>query len=129
MRFSKSLALASAGVVLLVSPTGAKAQAKAGKQPSVFIQCDGRTGHVSAGETFGRLLLLTATAGLSEAAMAGDKADGRVPGAAGAAACDAARQSEGDGYRRAQLGLAKALHLGEAGQWDGAAPPRARCRR
>ena len=121
MHFSKTLALASAGVVLVTSPNAAAAQAKAGKQPSVFIQCDGRVGHVSAGETFGRLLLLTATAGLSEAAMAGDKADGRVSGAAGAAACDAALQSEGDGYRRAQLGLAKAIHLGEAAQWDSAA--------
>ena len=121
MRFVKNLALASAGAVLVVSPTAALAQAKAGKQPSVFIQCDGRVGHVSAGETFGRLLLLTATAGLSEAAMAGDKADGRVSGVAGAAACDAALQSEGDGFRRAQLGLAKALHLGEAQQYDAAA--------
>ncbi len=121
MRFSKTLALASAGVVLVTSPTAAAAQAKAGKLPSVFVQCDGRTGHVSTGEKLGRLLLVTATAGLSEAAMSGDKETGRVSGAAGAAACDAALQSEGDGYRRAQLGLAKALHLGEAEQWDAAA--------
>lgn len=121
MRFVKIMALASAGVVLGVSPTAAIAQAKAGKQPSVFVQCDGRVGHVSAGEKLGRLLLVTATAGLSEAAMSADKADGRVSGVAGAAACDAALQSEGDGYRRAQLALAKALHLGEAGQWDAAA--------
>ena len=121
MRFVKNLALASAGVVLAVSPSVAAAQAKAGKQPSVFIQCDGRVGHVGAGETLGRLLLLTATAGLSEAAMASDKENGRVAGVGGAAACDAALQSEGDGFRRAQLGLAKALHLGEAGQYDAAA--------
>lgn len=121
MRFSKTLALASAGVVLVTSPIAAVAQDKTGKQPSVFVQCDGRVGHVSAGEKLGRLLLLSATAGLSEAAMAGDKENGRVSGAAGAAACDAALQSERDGYRRAQLGLAKALHLGEAGQWDAAA--------
>lgn len=121
MRLLKWMSLASAGAVMVTMSASAPAQSKSGKQPSVFIQCDGRTGHVSAGETFGRLLLLTATAGLSEAAMAGDKADGRVSGIAGAAACDAALQAERDGYRRAQLGLAKALHLGEAEQWDAAA--------
>lgn len=120
MRFVNTLALATAGAVLAVSPATALAQAKPGKQASVFIQCDGRVGHVSAGEKLGRLLLVTATAGLSEAAMAGDKETGRVSGVAGAAACDAALQSESDGYRRAQLGLAKALHLGEAEQWDAA---------
>lgn len=121
MRISKLCALASAGAILGLSSAAAAAQAKAGKQPSVFIQCDGRIGHVSAGEKIGRLLLVTATAGLSEAAMSGDKATGRVSGVAGAAACDAALQSEGDGYRRAQLGLAKAIHLGEAAQWEAAA--------
>ncbi|MEO8141903.1 MAG: hypothetical protein ABI617_04520 [Sphingomicrobium sp.] len=78
MRFLKVLALASAGVVVVTSPTAAAAQAKAGKQPSVFVQCDGRVGHVSAGEKLGRLLLVTATAGLSEAAMSGDKETARV---------------------------------------------------
>lgn len=90
------------------------------KAPSAFIQCDGRTGHVSAGESVLRLMLVTATAGLSETAMAGDDSSKRVKGAAGAAACAQAIGSEGDNYRRVQLGLARAIHYGEDKNWAAA---------
>lgn len=86
-----------------------------------FIQCDGRTGHVSGGERFMRLLLVSATAGLSEAGMSRDDASKRAKGAAGVAACDQALAAEGDAYRRIQLGLAKSLHYAEDKKWIEAA--------
>lgn len=96
------------------------------KQPSAFVQCDGRTGHVSGGESFMRLLLVTATAGISEAGMSKDDASKRVKGAGGVTLCDQAIASEGDAYRRIQLGLAKSLHYGEDKRWlEAAAAARA----
>jgi hypothetical protein len=97
------------------------ALASEANQPSAFIQCDGRTGHVSGGESFMRLLLVTATAGISEAGMSKDDASKRVKGSAGSAACDQAIGSEGDAYRRIQLGFAKSLHFAEDKKWDEAA--------
>lgn len=88
---------------------------------SIFLRCDGRTGHVSGGETFLRLLLITATAGLSEDAMSKDNADKRAKGVAGANACDQALAVEKDSYRRVQLALAKSIHLGEDSRWAEAA--------
>jgi hypothetical protein len=96
------------------------------KQPSAFIQCDGRTGHVSGGESFMRLLLVTATAGISEAGMSKDDASKRVKGAGGVTVCDQAIASEGDAYRRIQLGFAKSLHYAEDKRWlEAAAAARA----
>ena len=111
-----ALALSSAHPAL-----AAAAPAKDEKAPSVFLQCDGRTGHVSAGESFLRLALVTATAGLSEAGMASDNASKRAKGAAGVAACDAAVAKEGDNFRRTQLALARSLHFAEDKQWVEAA--------
>jgi hypothetical protein len=67
-----------------------------------------------------RLLLVTATAGISEGAMANDNVKARLAGNPGAKACETALESEKDAYRRVQLGLAKAIHLGEEKQWDAA---------
>lgn len=117
MRTLNSFALALAGASML-TPIAASAADKSSKQPSVFLQCDGRTGHVSGGETFARLLLLTATAGISEAAMTGDNDRSRAKGEAGVAACNAAIEAEGDAYRRAQLGLARSIHWAEQEKWD-----------
>ena len=111
-----ALALSSAHPAL-----AAAAPAKDEKAPSVFLQCDGRTGHVSAGESFLRLALVTATAGLSEAGMASDDAGKRAKGAAGVAACDAAVARESDNFRRTQLALARSLHFAEDKKWVEAA--------
>lgn len=111
-------ALASFGAIAIApSPAFAAEQ----KQPGVFLQCDGRIGHVSGGERFMRLLLVTATAGISEAGMSRDDAEKRAKGVAGVAACDQALASEGDGYRRIQLALARPLHFGEDKKWEDAA--------
>lgn len=108
---------------VLVTPPPPPATATPAVPPkpvSAFILCDGRTGHVSGGESFGRLLLLSATAGLSEMATAKDDDTRRLKGTDGAAACDAALALEGDPYRRVQLAFAKALHLAEADKLDDA---------
>jgi len=117
----------AAALALFATSTLAASPALADdKQPSAFIQCDGRTGHVSGGESFMRLLLVTATAGISEAGMSKDDASKRVKGAGGVTVCDQAIASEGDAYRRIQLGLAKSLHYGEDKRWlEAAAAARA----
>ena len=104
--------------VLASAPAAAAA---ADKPASTFVQCDGRTGHVSGGERFMRLLLVSATAGLSEAGMNRDDASKRATGVAGVGVCDQAIASEGDAYRRVQLGLARSLHLAEDKKWAEAA--------
>lgn len=88
----------------------------AAETPSPFIQCDGRKGHAGAGELFGQLLAISVTAGL-----AGDvfnKDDGnvekRLAGRAGADACNIAIAQESNEERRAQLLLARTIHLIEA---------------
>jgi hypothetical protein len=111
---------AALAIVAATAVTGTPAFA-ADQAGSAFVQCDGRVGHVSGGARFARLLLVTATAGISEAAMSRDDASKRVKGSAGVAACDQALAGEGDGYRRMQLALARALHLGEDKKWDEAA--------
>src|SRR5689334_9567041 len=110
-------ALAIAGACTLASP----ALAADDNTPGVFLQCDGRTGHVSDGARLLRVLLVTATAGISEAGMAKDNVEKRAKGAAGVAACDQAMASEGDAYRRIQLALARSLHFGEDQKWAEAA--------
>jgi len=112
-------ALAVAAAVSTASP--AFAADESDSPGSVFVQCDGRVGHVSDGARLMRVLLVTATAGISETAMSRDNADKRAKGAAGVAACDAAIASERDAYRRVQLGFAKALHLAEDKKWVEAA--------
>src|SRR5438445_12267925 len=92
-------ALAMAAACAAASPAHADE-----KVPAAFLQCDGRVGHVSDGARFARLLLVTATAGISEAAMSRDNADKRAKGAAGVAACDQAIASEGAASRQGQLG-------------------------
>lgn len=112
----------AAALGLLLPAVSAPASAAAvDKQGSTFIQCDGRTGHVSGGERFMRLLLVSATAGLSETGMNRDDASKRATGAAGVAVCDQAIASESDAYRRVQLGLARSLHLAEDKKWAEAA--------
>jgi len=109
-------ALALLSAAMLATPAMA-----ADGQPSSFVLCDGRVGHVSGGERFMRLLLVSATAGLSEVATSKDDASKRAKGAEGVAACDAGIASEGDAYRRVQLGFAKSLHLAEDKKWAEAA--------
>ena len=124
MRIMKQAMLAATSLAMISLTTiGGVTPALAGeaKAPSPFVQCDGKVGHVSGGERFMRLLLVTATAGLSEAGMASDNATLRLKGAAGVAACDSALASEGDGYRRAELALARAIHLDEDKKWAEAA--------
>jgi len=116
----KKVLAAAATLAMAAGPTPAQAAAKDSKGASHFLQCDGRTGHVGAGESFMRLLLVTATAGISEAGMASDDAGKRLKGADGAAACAQAIASEGDNYRRVQLALARAIHLGEDKNWAAA---------
>lgn len=119
MRSDRLIALALAGASMLGMASSAQA-ASDGKPPSVFVQCDGKIGHVSGGERFMRILLVTATAGLSETGMASDNVKGRISGTGGVAACDSAIQSENDAYRRVELSLARAIHLGEDKKWDAA---------
>jgi hypothetical protein len=122
MTLLKQGAAALASVAALFAATSpAQAQQGQAKPASAFIQCDGRTGHVDGGERFLRLLLVSATAGLSETGMSRDDASKRARGAAGVAACDQALASEGDAYRRVQLALARALHFAEDKKWEEAA--------
>jgi hypothetical protein len=119
MRIFKTGAAALA--IATICATGTSAAAADEKVPGAFLQCDGRVGHVTDGARFIRLLLVTATAGISETAMSRNNADKRVKGVAAVAACDQALASEGDGYRRMQLALARALHFGEDKRWADAA--------
>lgn len=102
------------------APVAAQSAPAPEKPVSPFILCDGRTGHVGLAATLGRLVLLTATAGLSEVATATNDETRRLNGAAAAKACDAALDQEHDNLRRAQLATAKAVHLMEAGSLDDA---------
>ena len=114
-------ALATVAALFVAASPAQAQQGQQGKPTSVFIQCDGRTGHVDGGERFLRLLLVSATAGLSETGMSRDDSSKRARGAAGVAACDQALASERDAYRRVQLGLARSLHFGEDKRWGEAA--------
>jgi hypothetical protein len=120
MKMSLVGARALAGVAA-ITVVAAPARAADDKPAGKFLQCDGRMGHVSGGERAVRLLLVSATAGISEMGMSKDGADKRVSGAAGVAACDEAMTSENDGYRRMQLALARSIHFGEDKQWAQAA--------
>ena len=115
-----STALAAQGTPVAVPAPAPVATPDGTKPPSAFILCDGRTGHVGFGESLGRLIAITATAGLSEAATAKDDDSKRVKGAAAVAACDTALAQETDLVRRGQLGQAKAIHLIEAERLDDA---------
>ena len=112
---------ATALAFIATSILAASPAAAADQPSSAFVQCDGRTGHVDGGERLMRLLLVTATAGISEAGMRRDDSSKRIEGAGGVAACDQAIASEGDAYRRVQLGFAKSLHLAEDKKWVEAA--------
>jgi hypothetical protein len=112
---------AALAILAAMLAAASPARAQEAKPASIFIQCDGRTGHVDGGERFMRLLLVTATAGLSETGMSRDDSSKRTKGAAGVAACDQALASEKDGYRRIQLALARSLHFGEDKKWAEAA--------
>jgi hypothetical protein len=106
--------------VIALGSAGAAAAEQNAPSPSPFIQCDGQTGHVGAGESLLRLLAVTATAGLSEAAMRRDNPAGRLSGAAGAEACDRALGADDNPFRRARLGFARTIHYLEAGRADDA---------
>ncbi len=105
-------------LAFLASSAAAQTAAPPEKSVSPFILCDGHTGHVGLAASLGRLVLLTATAGLSETATATDDEMRRLKGAAAADACDTALTQEHDNLRRAQLATAKAIHLMEAGRID-----------
>lgn len=118
-RIASSLALLPA-LCLAQGATAQRATDREGPAPSPFVQCDGYTGHVSTGETILRLLAITATAGLSEAAMRRDDPEGRLSGLAGAEACERAIAASGDEVRRARLGFARTIHYIEAERFDDA---------
>jgi hypothetical protein len=115
----KNTVAAVMGLVVLGAAGPAAAEPDT-RSPSPFIQCDGQTGHVSAGESLLRLLAVTATAGLSETAMRRDNPAGRLSGAEGAAACDRALAADDNPFRRARLGFARTIHYLEAGRADDA---------
>lgn len=96
------------------TPKGAPAQAA--ETPSPFIQCDGRKGHVGAGELLGQLLAISVTAGLASDAFTKDdgNVEKRLSGRAGADACNLAMAQETNEERRTQLLLARTIHLIEA---------------
>lgn len=113
------IAILPAALAAVLS-SAAAAQTKLPKPVSPFILCDGRTGHVGLGETLGRLIAITATAGLSEAATAKDDGTRKLSGESAAKACETALTLEGDPLRRMQLGMAQSIHLIEAGRLDDA---------
>lgn len=88
---------------------------------SNFVKCDGRKGHAGFMEKLGQIVAITATAGIS-GALTNDlgSVDKRLSGLEGVAACDAALAEEGNEHRRAELGIAKAIHFIEAGNLDAA---------
>jgi hypothetical protein len=112
---------AAALAIAMACTAASPAHAADDKAAGVFLQCDGRTGHVTDGARLLRVLLVTATAGISEAGMTKDNVEKRAKGVAGVAACDQALASEGDAYRRIQLALARSLHFGEDQKWAEAA--------
>lgn len=107
-------------ILLALGAAAPVAAAEENRSPSPFIQCDGQTGHVGAGESLLRLLAVTATAGLSETAMRRDNPAGRLSGAPGAEACDRALGLDDNPLRRARLGFARTVHYLEAGQAEAA---------
>lgn len=89
-------------------------------QPSDFLRCDGQPGHTGAAGTIGKLLVITATAGIGGAAFSHADVRKRASGMDGVAACDAAIKQEGNDQRRAELGLARTIHYIEAHDFAGA---------
>jgi hypothetical protein len=116
---NSNLVAAIVAAISSLAPVAAEAAADQGDRPaSPYIQCDGETGHVSAGARVLRLLAVTATAGLSEAAVQHDNPAGRLTGLAAAEACDRAIASESEQIRRARLGFARTIHFIEAHEFD-----------
>lgn len=117
MRLSIGALLCGAMLIHPVAMAADTPAAATPETPSPFIQCDGRKGHVGAGELFGQLLAITATAGLAGDAFSKDNGnvEKRLSGRAGADACNMAIAQEGNEERRAQLLLARTIHLIEAG--------------
>lgn len=121
----KSVRALLCGALLLDSmaiAAEAPTSAPTAETPSPFIQCDGRKGHVGAGELLGQLLAISVTAGLASDAFAKDdgNVEKRLTGRAGADACAAAIALESNEERRVQLLLARAIHLIEAEDLNGA---------
>lgn len=84
---------------------------------SPFLQCDGSKGHANALEVLGQLVAITATAGLAGDAINPSEKDKdkKLSGQLGAQACDTAIAQESDPIRRTQLGLARTIHMLDAG--------------
>src|SRR4051812_7619851 len=98
---------AAAGAAAFCASTmaaAAPAPTEKAQAPSAFVQCDGMKGHASAGEIFGQLIAVPATAGLAGGAFnKGQDISKRLAGRDGAAACDLAIADESDEARRVQL--------------------------
>lgn len=101
----------------------AKAEAADKNQGSDWLRCDGAPRHESGGELLGRLVAITATAGVVGGLVGGPEMPNvskRADGTAGASACEAAIRGEHDEFRQSQLTFALAIHDIEAKDYPSA---------
>jgi len=118
---NRLIASACAAAVLFAGPGAAEARAPV--DGSDYVQCDGAPAFQSVGSLLGQIVMITATAGvvggIVGAPEVGDTTK-RLTGEKGMAACASALGRETNELRRAQLTLARAIHMLEAKQYDAA---------
>ncbi len=105
-------AIPTPAVAIPPSPTPAP-PAEPGKQPSLHVRCDGRPPQMSDGESFARILGAVTLLGIFAPRPEMADATKRLTGEAGIAACSElidGPHRDGNGLRRLQLILARAIH-------------------
>src|SRR4051812_14722144 len=88
--------IGAAGCALNSTPAAAR-------QPSVFLQCDGKPAHMSDGERAARLIAITAVVGLLIPGPEQADSTARLSGGAGITACSSALAAEHEPVRRIEL--------------------------
>ena len=100
------------------SPEASPPPPAGGREPSLYLRCDGHPNNMTGLEAFTRLVALSFVVGLMAPAPENDDPDKRLFGTAGVAACttllDDPTRHEGNGLRRIPLVLARAVHNIEA---------------
>lgn len=95
-----------------------------GKEPSLYVRCDGNPNNMSQGETALRVISLIAVVGLLAPPPETADASKRLTGKAGIDACtqliDQPPTAEGNVERRIELIFARAIHRIEIGDYGGA---------
>lgn len=106
-----------------VAPTALADEAKGGKAPSLYLQCDGNPNNMSAGEGIARFIGAVTLLALFAPPVEAPDAEARKFGSEGVDACSAlidGAKAEGNVARRLPLILARAVHRVEALDYAGA---------